>query len=113
MTPYADYEHRSWGGMLNRVPRPAAKAPLLRAAAQEAKVPGLPAVKPDKGARAVTLFIMVLSVVLILGAAFLLFVDTLARVAGRTELPLGILTAVLGTPLFLWLLVRLRRSGGA
>lgn len=49
----------------------------------------------------------------LLGAAFLLFVDTLARVAGRTELPLGILTAVLGTPLFLWLLVRLRRSGGA
>jgi cellulose synthase/poly-beta-1,6-N-acetylglucosamine synthase-like glycosyltransferase len=75
MTPYADYEHRSWGGMLDRVPRPAAKAPLLRAAAQEAKVPGLPAVKPDKGARAVTLFIMVLSVVLILGAAFLLTVS--------------------------------------
>lgn len=49
----------------------------------------------------------------LLGAAFLLFVDTLARVAGRTELPLGILTAVLGTPLFLWLLMRLRRSGAA
>ena len=49
----------------------------------------------------------------LLGAAFLLFVDTLARVAGRTELPLGILTAVLGTPLFLWLLVRLRRGSAA
>lgn len=49
----------------------------------------------------------------LLGAAFLLFVDTLARVAGRTELPLGILTAVLGTPLFLWLLVRLRRGTAA
>jgi iron complex transport system permease protein len=49
----------------------------------------------------------------LLGAAFLLAVDTLARVAGRTELPLGILTAVLGTPLFLWLLVRARRGGAA
>ncbi|MCU0985229.1 MAG: iron ABC transporter permease [Acetobacteraceae bacterium] len=48
----------------------------------------------------------------LLGAAFLLGVDTLARTAGRTELPLGILTAVLGTPLFLWLLVRARRSSG-
>jgi iron complex transport system permease protein len=49
----------------------------------------------------------------LLGAAFLLAVDTLARVAGRTEVPLGILTAVLGTPLFLWLLVRARRGGAA
>ncbi len=48
----------------------------------------------------------------LLGAAFLLGVDTVARTAGRTELPLGILTAVLGTPLFLWLLVRARRGGG-
>lgn len=48
----------------------------------------------------------------LLGAAFLLGVDTVARIAGRTELPLGILTAVLGTPLFLWLLVRARRGGG-
>ena len=46
----------------------------------------------------------------LLGAAFLLGVDTLARSAGRTELPLGILTAVLGTPLFLWLLLRARRG---
>ena len=49
----------------------------------------------------------------LLGAAFLLAVDTLARVAGRTELPLGVLTAVLGTPLFLWLLVRARQGGAA
>jgi iron complex transport system permease protein len=43
---------------------------------------------------------------LLLGAAFLLGVDTLARSAGRTEVPLGVLTALLGTPLFLWLLAR-------
>ncbi|MBP0466225.1 iron ABC transporter permease [Roseomonas sp. PWR1] len=50
---------------------------------------------------------------MLLGAAFLLAVDTLARMAGRTELPLGVLTAVLGTPLFLWLLARARSGGGA
>lgn len=48
---------------------------------------------------------------MLLGAAFLLAVDTLARSLGRTELPLGILTAVAGTPVFLWLLARPR--GGA
>ncbi len=42
----------------------------------------------------------------LLGGAFLLLVDTAARNLGRTELPLGVLTAVLGTPLFLWLLAR-------
>lgn len=45
---------------------------------------------------------------MLLGAAFLLGVDTLARGAGRTEVPLGILTAALGTPLFLYLLARRR-----
>lgn len=50
---------------------------------------------------------------MLLGAAFLLAVDTLARMAGRTELPLGVLTAVLGTPLVLWLLARARCGGAA
>lgn len=49
---------------------------------------------------------------MLLGAAFLLAVDTLARSAERLEVPLGILTAMLGTPLFLWLLARARRGGG-
>lgn len=47
---------------------------------------------------------------MLLGAAFLLAVDTLARSAGRLEVPLGVLTAVLGTPLFLWLLARGRSA---
>ncbi len=47
---------------------------------------------------------------MLLGAAFLLAVDTLARGAGRLEVPLGILTALLGTPLFLWLLAGARRG---
>lgn len=49
---------------------------------------------------------------MLLGAAFLLAVDTLARSVGRMEIPLGILTAVLGTPLFLWLLIRARQGDG-
>ncbi len=47
---------------------------------------------------------------LALGAAFMLAVDTLARTAVRAELPLGVLTAALGTPVFVWLLARARRS---
>jgi iron complex transport system permease protein len=46
----------------------------------------------------------------LLGAAFLLLVDTLARSTARIEIPLGVLTAFVGTPLFLWQLVRSRRS---
>jgi len=47
----------------------------------------------------------------VLGAAFLLAVDTLARNAGGVEVPLGVLTAVLGTPVFLWLMAAARRVG--
>jgi iron complex transport system permease protein len=46
----------------------------------------------------------------LLGAAYLLAVDTAARLLGAVELPLGVLTAALGTPLFLWLLA-VRRPG--
>jgi iron complex transport system permease protein len=45
-----------------------------------------------------------------LGAAFLLAVDTLARTLARIEIPLGVLTAFVGTPLFLWQLIAARRS---
>ncbi len=46
----------------------------------------------------------------LLGAGFMLAVDTVARGVGSIELPLGVLTAVIGTPLFLWLLATSRRS---
>lgn len=46
----------------------------------------------------------------LLGAAFMLAVDTLARGLAQTELPLGVLTALIGTPLFLWLLATSRRG---
>ena len=46
----------------------------------------------------------------LLGAGFMLLIDTLARAVGAVELPLGVLTALIGTPLFLWLLATSRRG---
>ncbi len=43
---------------------------------------------------------------MILGGAFLLFVDDIARNLLETELPLGILTAVIGAPFFIYLITR-------
>ncbi len=47
---------------------------------------------------------------ILLGASFMLAVDTLARTVAVMEVPLGILTAVLGAPVFLLLLARGRRA---
>jgi iron complex transport system permease protein len=57
-------------------------------------------------------FARLLPAALLLGAAFLLVVDTLARTIARIETPIGILTAVTGAPFFLWLLARGRQSWG-
>jgi len=46
----------------------------------------------------------------ILGAGYLLLIDTLARTMAQIEIPLGILTAVLGTPFFIWLLASANRN---
>ncbi|MBL8571116.1 MAG: iron ABC transporter permease [Phreatobacter sp.] len=43
-----------------------------------------------------------------LGGGYLLLIDTLARTVGPVEVPLGILTAVIGTPFFIWLLATAR-----
>jgi iron complex transport system permease protein len=46
----------------------------------------------------------------LLGASFLILADTLARVAiSPNELPVGAITALLGGPVFLWLLRRQQR----
>lgn len=45
----------------------------------------------------------------LLGAVFLMVVDNLARTITTSEIPLGILTALVGAPLFLYLIVK----GGA
>lgn len=49
-------------------------------------------------------FARVLPMSAILGGAFMLLVDTLCRTVARTELPPGVLTALVGTPVFIWLL---------
>ena len=46
----------------------------------------------------------------ILGGGYLLLIDTLARTAAPVEIPLGILTAVIGTPFFIWLLASMQRN---
>lgn len=46
----------------------------------------------------------------LLGAGYLLLVDDLCRAAFTTELPLGIVTAVLGAPVFVAILVKARRQ---
>jgi iron complex transport system permease protein len=46
------------------------------------------------------------------GGAFLILCDTLARtVLAPTELPVGVITALLGGPFFLWLLLRQKKGG--
>lgn len=51
-------------------------------------------------------FSRLLPVSLLLGATFLLLTDTLARNIAGIELPLGILTALVGAPFFMYLLAR-------
>jgi len=46
----------------------------------------------------------------VLGGGYLLFIDTLARTLALIEIPLGILTAVIGTPFFIALLRSAHRS---
>jgi iron complex transport system permease protein len=55
-------------------------------------------------------FAKLLPVSAILGGGFLLFIDTLARTMAQIEVPLGILTAVVGTPFFIWLLASVSKT---
>jgi iron complex transport system permease protein len=47
-----------------------------------------------------------LPVSLLLGASYLLFIDDIARTASSLEIPLGVLTAMVGAPFFLYMLSR-------
>ena len=51
----------------------------------------------------------VLPASMVMGALFMLVIDTIARTALQTEIPVSILTAVVGAPFFIYLL---RRTGG-
>ena len=55
-------------------------------------------------------FDRLLPAAILLGAAFMIGVDTLARSAARIEIPLGVLTAMIGGPVFVWLLAHNRRK---
>jgi iron complex transport system permease protein len=55
-------------------------------------------------------FARLLPAAAILGGGFLLFIDTLARTMAQVEVPLGILTAVIGTPFFIWLLASVQKT---
>jgi len=46
----------------------------------------------------------------LIGASFLILADTVARVAGPWELPVGVITSLLGAPFFLYLLRTRTRS---
>ena len=46
----------------------------------------------------------------VIGGVYLLLVDDLARLAGPLEMPLGILTALIGAPFFIFLMARTRRA---
>lgn len=49
----------------------------------------------------------------LLGALFLLWADVLCRtLLERTELPIGILTSIIGAPVFIWLMVRKKYGFG-
>lgn len=55
-------------------------------------------------------FARLLPTAAILGGGYLLVIDTLARTMAEVEIPLGILTAVIGTPFFIWLLAHMQRN---
>jgi iron complex transport system permease protein len=49
---------------------------------------------------------------MLVGALYLLLVDDLARSLLAVEIPLGILTSLIGAPFFLYLLLDTRKSWG-
>jgi len=57
-------------------------------------------------------FVRLLPASVLLGAGFVVAADTLARSVARIELPLGILTSLVGAPFFLYLLARTGRQAG-
>jgi iron complex transport system permease protein len=55
-------------------------------------------------------FARLLPAAALLGGGFLLVIDTIARTAAAIEIPLGILTALVGTPFFIWLLASVSKT---
>src|SRR4029077_344709 len=55
-------------------------------------------------------FARLLPAAALLGGGFLLVIDTIARTSAAIEIPLGILTALIGTPFFIWLLASVSKT---
>jgi iron complex transport system permease protein len=55
-------------------------------------------------------FARLLPAAMLLGAGYLVAVDTVARTVAPLEIPLGVLTAFIGAPFFIWLLAVSRRG---
>lgn len=53
----------------------------------------------------------VLPASMLMGAAYMVIIDTLARSLTSAEIPLGVLTAIVGAPIFAWLLRQSSRRG--
>ncbi len=47
---------------------------------------------------------------ILMGGIFMLLVDTVTRIIGPAEMPVSILTGIIGAPVFAWLLYRQRRT---
>ena len=56
---------------------------------------------------------VVMPLALVFGAAFLVIVDTCCRTLMASEIPLGILTSIIGAPFFFLILLRTQRGGEA
>ena len=44
------------------------------------------------------------------GAAFIILADTIAKVSGANGLPVGVISSMIGGPLFIWILIKQRRN---
>lgn len=52
-----------------------------------------------------------LPVSMLVGAIYMILIDTVARTASYGEIPIGVLTALIGAPIFGWLLYRTQMKG--
>jgi iron complex transport system permease protein len=50
-------------------------------------------------------FSRLLPLTMLIGGTFMLLIDTIGRTVAQIEIPPGVLTAALGTPVFIWLMV--------
>ena len=55
-------------------------------------------------------FVRLLPASLLMGASFMIVIDSIARGLGTQEIPLGILTAIIGAPFFFWVLYKTSRQ---